>query len=195
MVPQPAPVLVFDPSGTVAPRLAVALGRPFAMLPAATDEAACATLAEADIALAFVAGRDATARQMLAEIARRCPSAVRIALADAEDPEIFALEAAGAELCLPEAAPDTALRLTARHARSLFRLRKAHDTGLDRLGTRTAPPPARSTLRAQVARLEAEILRETMARCGGNKTRVAEELGLSRVGLRAKLARHGLGAA
>lgn len=192
MIPQASPVLVFDPAGAVAPRLATALGRPFAILPAATVEDACTTLGTADVALAFVAGRDATARHLLAEIARRCPGAVRIALADAEDPEIFALEAAGAELCLPETAPDTALRLTARHARSLYRLRRAHDTGLDRLGTRAAPA-VRPTLRQRVARLEADVLRETMVRLGGNKSRAADELGLSRVGLRAKLVRYGIG--
>jgi len=36
------------------------------------------------------------------------------------------------------------------------------------------------------------ILSEALSRCGGNKTRAAAELGLSRVGLRNKLARYGL---
>jgi two-component system response regulator HupR/HoxA len=40
--------------------------------------------------------------------------------------------------------------------------------------------------------LEASLLRETMLRHRWNKTQAAHELGLSRVGLRAKLLRHGL---
>lgn len=45
-------------------------------------------------------------------------------------------------------------------------------------------------LRERVERLEAKIIRETLIRCKGNKSRTAEELGLSRVGLRAKLLRY-----
>jgi two-component system response regulator HupR/HoxA len=52
---------------------------------------------------------------------------VRLALCPADDCAIFGLEAAGAELFIPDNAPDTAIRLAARHARSLFRLRRAHD--------------------------------------------------------------------
>jgi two-component system response regulator HupR/HoxA len=40
--------------------------------------------------------------------------------------------------------------------------------------------------------IEARLLSEAMIRHRGNKTRAAVELGLSRVGLRAKLARHGV---
>jgi two-component system response regulator HupR/HoxA len=40
--------------------------------------------------------------------------------------------------------------------------------------------------------LEARVLKEAMVRHRWNKTRVADELGLSRVGLRAKLTRYGL---
>jgi two-component system response regulator HupR/HoxA len=47
-------------------------------------------------------------------------------------------------------------------------------------------------LKAQLERLEARLLNEALARHGGNKSRTARELGLSRVGLRAKLARYGL---
>ncbi len=55
------------------------------------------------------------------------------------------------------------------------------------------PAPAeRRSLKEQVEALEARILGETLARHRWNITRVAEELGLSRVGLRAKLARYGL---
>ncbi|MCA0406671.1 MAG: sigma-54 dependent transcriptional regulator [Proteobacteria bacterium] len=48
------------------------------------------------------------------------------------------------------------------------------------------------TLREQVERMEAQILREALIRHRWNKSRAADELGLSRVGLRAKLARYGL---
>jgi len=47
-------------------------------------------------------------------------------------------------------------------------------------------------LRDRVERMEARIIRETLIRHRGNKSRAAEELGLSRVGLRAKLLRYGI---
>jgi len=47
-------------------------------------------------------------------------------------------------------------------------------------------------LRHQLERVEAQLIRETMARYKGNKTHVAQELGLTRVGLRMKLLRLGL---
>ncbi|CAA7617473.1 sigma-54 dependent transcriptional regulator [Magnetospirillum sp. SS-4] len=50
----------------------------------------------------------------------------------------------------------------------------------------------RRSLKDRVEGLEAEILAETLARHRGNISRVAEELGLSRVGLRSKLSRYGL---
>jgi two-component system, NtrC family, response regulator HupR/HoxA len=53
--------------------------------------------------------------------------------------------------------------------------------------------PASGTLAERLAALEAMVLREALLRHQWNKTRVAAELGLSRVGLRAKLQRHGLG--
>jgi two-component system response regulator HupR/HoxA len=48
-------------------------------------------------------------------------------------------------------------------------------------------------LRHQLERVEAQLIHAAMARHRGNKTRVAEELGLTRVGLRMKLVRLGLG--
>jgi two-component system response regulator HupR/HoxA len=48
------------------------------------------------------------------------------------------------------------------------------------------------SLRARMERIEADVIRETLNRSRGNKSRAAEELGLSRVGLRSKLARYGL---
>jgi two-component system response regulator HupR/HoxA len=51
---------------------------------------------------------------------------------------------------------------------------------------------AGATLAEHMDSLEASLLRETMLRHRWNKTQAAHELGLSRVGLRAKLLRHGL---
>jgi len=48
------------------------------------------------------------------------------------------------------------------------------------------------SLKHRVEQLEARILKETLVRHRWNKTRAAEELGLSRVGLRNKLERYGL---
>jgi two-component system, NtrC family, response regulator HupR/HoxA len=48
------------------------------------------------------------------------------------------------------------------------------------------------TLQERVDALEARVLKETLIRLRWNKTRAANELGLSRVGLRAKLVRYGL---
>jgi len=48
------------------------------------------------------------------------------------------------------------------------------------------------TLKDRVASLEARVLRETLIRHHWNKSQAARELGLSRVGLRNKLARYGL---
>lgn len=48
------------------------------------------------------------------------------------------------------------------------------------------------TLKERIESLEARILKETLIRHRWNKTRAAQELGLSRVGLRSKLERYGL---
>ena len=45
---------------------------------------------------------------------------------------------------------------------------------------------------SRVEMMEMRILRETMTRLKWNKSRAASELGLSRVGLRAKLDRYGI---
>ena len=50
----------------------------------------------------------------------------------------------------------------------------------------------KGTLKERVELLEASILRETLIRCRWNKSHAADELGLSRVGLRNKLERYGL---
>ena len=48
------------------------------------------------------------------------------------------------------------------------------------------------TLKERIERIEARILRETLTRHKWNKSRASAELGLSRVGLRAKLDRYGV---
>nr|WP_281419294.1 helix-turn-helix domain-containing protein [Marinobacterium ramblicola] len=48
------------------------------------------------------------------------------------------------------------------------------------------------TLKERVEQLEKQILRETLIRHRWNKSRAAQELGLSRVGLRAKIERYEL---
>jgi two-component system response regulator AtoC len=53
------------------------------------------------------------------------------------------------------------------------------------------PTPPR-TFRAEVGDLERELVVETMARCGGNQTRAAKELGISRNTLIARLAMYGV---
>lgn len=51
---------------------------------------------------------------------------------------------------------------------------------------------AEGTLKERIEGIEARILRETLTRLKWNKSRAAEELGLSRVGLRSKLDRYGV---
>lgn len=52
--------------------------------------------------------------------------------------------------------------------------------------------PGTGSLQDRLDAVEAVILKETLARLRWNKSQAARELGVSRVGLRAKLARHGL---
>ncbi len=62
-------------------------------------------------------------------------------------------------------------------------------------GTQTGWPPgvvAKGTLAERLDAIEAMVLREVMLRLRWNKTQAAKELGLSRVGLRAKLQRFGI---
>lgn len=64
------------------------------------------------------------------------------------------------------------------------------DSGADR--SAEAVLTAAGTLKDRVELIEMRILRETLTRHRWNKSRAAAELGLSRVGLRAKLDRYGL---
>ena len=65
-------------------------------------------------------------------------------------------------------------------------------TGVNDTRSAIATLPQSGTLAERLDAIEATILREAMLRLRWNKTRAAEELGLSRVGLRAKLQRFGL---
>jgi two-component system, NtrC family, response regulator HupR/HoxA len=56
-----------------------------------------------------------------------------------------------------------------------------------------APAPTEDiTLKARIETLEAQVLREALDRHRWNKSQAAVELGLSRVGLSAKIQRYGL---
>ncbi len=59
-------------------------------------------------------------------------------------------------------------------------------------GPNTAPIALDGSLRDRVEAMEKRIIRETLTRLKWNKSRAADELGLSRVGLRAKLDRYGI---
>ncbi len=52
--------------------------------------------------------------------------------------------------------------------------------------------PSAGTLRDRVEQLEIQAIQEALDRCGGNRTRAARALGLSRLGLRQKMRRLGL---
>jgi two-component system response regulator HupR/HoxA len=55
-----------------------------------------------------------------------------------------------------------------------------------------SPVSGSGPLKDRIERIEAGILLETLVRCRWNKSRAANELGLSRMGLRAKLERYGI---
>jgi DNA-binding NtrC family response regulator len=57
----------------------------------------------------------------------------------------------------------------------------------------TLEDPDSLTLRPRVERLERALLREALSRSGGNQTRAAVALGLSRFGLQKKLHRYQMG--
>jgi two-component system response regulator HupR/HoxA len=69
------------------------------------------------------------------------------------------------------------------------RVLQGHGQGGDDL---QAALPTIGTLAERLDVIEAMVLRETLQRHRWNKTRVAQELGLSRVGLRGKMQRLGL---
>ncbi len=63
---------------------------------------------------------------------------------------------------------------------------------LDSGAEESRPPSVRGTLRRQIEQLELRAIRAALDQHGGNKTRAAEALGLSRLGLRKKIRRLGL---
>ena len=65
---------------------------------------------------------------------------------------------------------------------------------LDHLPSAVQPAavPDQATLGERLRRLEAEIIRQALARNAGNRTRAAKELGIHRVTLQKKIAAHGL---
>jgi two-component system response regulator HupR/HoxA len=67
-----------------------------------------------------------------------------------------------------------------------------HATPDESLADMTILNSVSGTLKERVETLEARILKETLIRLRWNKTQAAQELGLSRVGLRSKLERYGL---
>jgi two-component system response regulator HupR/HoxA len=66
------------------------------------------------------------------------------------------------------------------------------ETGKARDVTVDAVLESTGTLKERVEEIEMRILRETLTRLKWNKSRAANELGLSRVGLRAKIERYGI---
>jgi two-component system response regulator HupR/HoxA len=83
-------------------------------------------------------------------------------------------------------------RLTLHELSEKLRQAAASNAGRERPNAET-PAKESGTLREQLEATEARILKGAMERFGGNKTHVAQELGLTRVGLRMKLARLGMG--
>ena len=71
------------------------------------------------------------------------------------------------------------------------RVLQGHGTG-SAAAQLAALVPSSGTLAQRLEVIEAMLLRETLLRQRWNKTRAAQELGLSRVGLRSKIQRFGL---
>jgi two-component system response regulator HupR/HoxA len=78
------------------------------------------------------------------------------------------------------------------HALSPRLLQGQLGLGLGTASARGTALPSAGTLQERLDALEAMVLREALVRLKWNKTQAAQELGLSRMGLRAKLRRHGL---
>ena len=76
--------------------------------------------------------------------------------------------------------------LISRHILQAAPEREGADPSTDRVLTGSG------TLKDRVEWIETRILRETLTRLKWNKSRAAAELGLSRVGLRAKIERYGI---
>ena len=75
----------------------------------------------------------------------------------------------------------------------LLRAAQAQETSLAAENAIEGPADEPSSqLKHHLERIEAQLIKESMLRHKGNKTHVADELGLTRVGLRMKLIRFGL---
>ena len=114
--------LVVDPRGADAAVVSRALGPEFAIRLA--PDAGPAQIEPFALALVVADHDSASARAILAELARRRPEAARIAVAPAADADIFGLEAAGAEHVVTRPLLETALRLAARSAHRLHEARR-----------------------------------------------------------------------
>jgi two-component system response regulator HupR/HoxA len=81
---------------------------------------------------------------------------------------------------------------TTRVGAHLFSPRVLHAAPEEEAGEMQWLAGVAGTLKERMEALEARVLHETLIRLRWNKTRAAQELGLSRVGLRSKLTRYGL---
>jgi two-component system response regulator HupR/HoxA len=72
------------------------------------------------------------------------------------------------------------------------RLQKTHVKHASDIPEITEDDGSSGQLKHRIERMEAQLIRESMRRHNSNKTHVAQELGLTRVGLRMKLLRLGL---
>ncbi len=127
-MPDPAPdALVIDPRGRDVAFVRRALRPEFVVRVAGSGDDAVAALERQVVPVAVeVSDHDAEqARRLIAEIGRRRPGASRVAIAAPRDPDVFGLEAAGAEHVVLRPLLEAALRLAVRSARRAFDLRRA----------------------------------------------------------------------
>jgi DNA-binding NtrC family response regulator len=132
--------------------------------------------------------------EFLRGVRARWPDTIRILLCEPADPEHVAHGMAAAGLwqyLLKPWRPDQLL-LTLRGAAQLWHVRQENERLALERATGQPAAPAAGLLRQHVERVEARLIGQAMERHQGNKTRVAGELGLTRVGLRMKLAKLGL---
>ncbi|GAB3652469.1 DNA-binding response regulator [Ramlibacter alkalitolerans] len=131
----------------------------------------------------------------LRTVRARWPDTLRILLCDPEDAEdvVRGMAAAGLWQYLPKPWRPGQLLLTLLGAAQVWHLQQEMGRlALERGDAGPAAPAAAGLLREHVERVEARLIGQAMERHQGNKTRVAGELGLTRVGLRMKLAKLGL---
>lgn len=123
--------LAVDRLGDFAEGACAALAREVDLVIARAADEALAALGAHPAQIVFVRAEenDAAARDLLAEIARRAPNAIRIAVAPPTERDFFALEAAGAEQIIPNPAHGAMLRLAARQAARTLDLRRAASPG------------------------------------------------------------------